>query len=220
VASRLTASEVRWVLLNLAYLTLCRSIQLLVLLARGDAAKDLEILVLGHQLAELRRQTHRRVTGAWTHPHRQTRATAIGPGVVMDLTRPRDRRPPAGGRSYTTRRPPSWPATCFTVDTVGLRRLQVQCFIELGSRRVHLGGVTSHPDGAWVTQQARNLFLATADGGLRLRFVLRDRDARFCRGFDDVFGAEVLVTPVQARTPTPMRSGGSVPSAPSAWTGC
>ena len=41
------------------YLTLCRSIQLLVLLARGDAANDLEILVLRHQLAVLRRQTPR-----------------------------------------------------------------------------------------------------------------------------------------------------------------
>ena len=44
---------------KLAYLTLCRSIQLLVLLARGDAANDLEILVLRHQLAVLRRQTPR-----------------------------------------------------------------------------------------------------------------------------------------------------------------
>jgi putative transposase len=44
------------VLSKLAYLTLCRSIQLLVLLARGDAAKDLEILVLRQQLAVLRRQ--------------------------------------------------------------------------------------------------------------------------------------------------------------------
>ena len=43
---------------KLAYLTLCRSIQVLVLLVRGDAAKDLEILVLRHQLAVLRRQTH------------------------------------------------------------------------------------------------------------------------------------------------------------------
>jgi hypothetical protein len=41
------------------YLTLCRSLQLLVLLARGDAAKDLEILVLRHQLAVLRRQVPR-----------------------------------------------------------------------------------------------------------------------------------------------------------------
>ena len=44
---------------KLAYLTLCRSIQALVLLARGDAAKDLEILVLRHQLAVLRRQVSR-----------------------------------------------------------------------------------------------------------------------------------------------------------------
>ena len=44
---------------KLAYLTLCRSIQLLALLARGEAAKDLEILVLRHQLAVLRRQTPR-----------------------------------------------------------------------------------------------------------------------------------------------------------------
>jgi hypothetical protein len=44
---------------RLAYLTLCRSIRLLVLLARGDAAKDLEILVLRHQLTVLRRQVSR-----------------------------------------------------------------------------------------------------------------------------------------------------------------
>jgi len=47
------------VLPRLAYLTLCRSIQLLALLARGDAAKDLEILVLRHQLTVLQRQTSR-----------------------------------------------------------------------------------------------------------------------------------------------------------------
>ena len=49
----------RLVLSKLAYLTLCRSIQLLVLLARGDAAKYLEILVLRRQLAVLRRQSPR-----------------------------------------------------------------------------------------------------------------------------------------------------------------
>ena len=44
---------------KLAYLTLCRSIQLLRLMARGDAAKDLEMLVLRHQLTVLRRQIPR-----------------------------------------------------------------------------------------------------------------------------------------------------------------
>jgi hypothetical protein len=42
-----------------AYLTLCRSIQLLALLAHGDAAKDLELMVLRHQLSILRHQAPR-----------------------------------------------------------------------------------------------------------------------------------------------------------------
>jgi hypothetical protein len=45
---------------RLVYLMLCRSTQLLSLLARGDAAKDLEILVLRHQLTVLGRQSSRR----------------------------------------------------------------------------------------------------------------------------------------------------------------
>jgi putative transposase len=51
--------KVTLMLSKLAYLTLCRSIQVLMLLARGDAAKDLEILVLRHQLGVLRRQIPR-----------------------------------------------------------------------------------------------------------------------------------------------------------------
>jgi putative transposase len=87
----------------------------------------------------------------------------------------------------------------FTVDTVWLRRLYVLFFIELDTRRVHLAGVTAHPDGAWVAQQARNLLLML--GNRRPRFLLRNRDAKFTRAFDDVSsseGTEALVTPVQA----------------------
>jgi hypothetical protein len=43
---------------NLAYLTLCRSIQLLMLAARGDATKDLELLVLRHQLSGSAAMSH------------------------------------------------------------------------------------------------------------------------------------------------------------------
>jgi putative transposase len=73
-------------------------------------------------------------------------------------------------------------------------------FIELDTRRVHLAGVTANPDGAWVAQQARNLLLVLGEGGRQVRFVLRDRDAKFSRSFDAVFRAEgeVLVTPVKA----------------------
>jgi putative transposase len=89
----------------------------------------------------------------------------------------------------------------FTVDTVWLRRLYVLFLIELDTRRIHLGGVTASPSGVWVTQQARNLLLVLSERGRRVRFLVRDRDAKFCRGFDDVFraeGAELLLTPVQA----------------------
>jgi putative transposase len=89
----------------------------------------------------------------------------------------------------------------FTVDTIWLRRLYVLFFIELDTLRVHLAGVTANPNGAWVTQQARNLMLVLGERERWLRLVLRDRDAKFTRSFDDVFcaeGAEMLVTPVQA----------------------
>jgi putative transposase len=85
----------------------------------------------------------------------------------------------------------------------------VLCFIELDTRRVHLASVTANPDGQWVTQQARDLLLALDQRGRRVRFLIRDRDAKFCRGFDDVSGSEgvkVLVTPVQA----PNANGGPV----------
>jgi putative transposase len=74
-------------------------------------------------------------------------------------------------------------------------------FIELGTCRVHLAGLGANPDGGWVAQQARNLMLVLGDQGRQVRFLLRDRDAKLTRSFDDGFrseGAEVLRTPVQA----------------------
>ena len=88
----------------------------------------------------------------------------------------------------------------FTVDTVWLRRLYVLFFIELDTGRCSWPGDRQpqqrlgHPAGS-------NLLVVLGERGQRLRFVLRDRDAKFSRAFDDVFrseGTEVLITPVQA----------------------
>jgi hypothetical protein len=65
---------------RLVYLMLCRSIQLLALLARGDAAKDLEILVLRHQLMVLRR-----------HGATQARPTDRAPLAATSRVLPRSR---------------------------------------------------------------------------------------------------------------------------------
>jgi putative transposase len=58
----------------------------------------------------------------------------------------------------------------FTVDTVWLKRLYVLFFIELDTRQVHLAGATEHPNGSWVTQQARNLVSLLGERGRQVRF--------------------------------------------------
>jgi putative transposase len=104
--------------------------------------------------------------GLPAHPRRA--ATARHPGLCIrnPPTLRRHDLDPAPRRTGT-----SWQAflrqqaasivACdfFTVDTIWLQRLYVLFFIELGTRRVHLAGVTANPDGGWVAQEARNLML-------------------------------------------------------------
>jgi transposase InsO family protein len=89
----------------------------------------------------------------------------------------------------------------FTVDKVLLRRLYVLFFIQVDTRRVYLSGVTANPVGEWVTQQARNLSWHLAERYRAVKFLIRDRDAKFTASFDEVLRAEgtrVIKTPVRS----------------------
>jgi putative transposase len=265
---------------SLVYLLLRQVLQMLTQLARDDGAKDVELLVLRHQVAVLRRQVHRPkleptdrivlaalsrllprarwpvffVTPAtllrwhrqliarrWTYLHARTGRPPIA-GQIRDLVlRLAADNPTWGHRRIhgelvglghqvaastvwnilhragvdpaPRRTGPTWKQfltaqargilACdfFTVDTVFLKRIYVLFFVEIATRRVHIAGVTVHPTGAWVVQQARNLLMDLDQRADDLRFLLRDRDAKFTTVFDTVFtaaGIDIIKTPPQA----------------------
>jgi len=265
-------------LLSLVYFAVRRLLRILTARDRDDAAREIEILVLRHQLYVLsrgRRLSLRRcdrillAAASRLLPRELWRSFPVSPQTVLrwhrELVRSkwtyRHKRPPgrprvvhetatlilrlagenprwgylriqgelkklgisvsATGICSVLRRHglppaprrdgPSWKeflsqqaagiVACdfFCVDTVWLKTIYVLFFIELSTRRVHLAGVTVHPNSAWVTQQARNLVMEDHLAGTR--FLIRDRDAKYSGPFDEVFrseGLRIIRTPIRS----------------------
>src|ERR671917_691993 len=266
--------------LRLLYLIFRQLVAWLGLLARSSRSKNVEILVLRHEVAVLRRQVrrprlswadravfaaltrllsqacqlHRIVTPGtilrwhrdlvkhrWAQPRRRTagRRTApelrrlvlrlaaensswgyrriqgelvglgysIAPSTVWLILKragidPAPRRDGPSWRQFLRVQARGILATdFFCVETLLLQRLYVLFVVEHATRRVHLLGVTAHPSGAWVAQQARNLLMDLGDRAAEFRFLVRDRDSKFTSVFDAVFASEgmrILRTPVRA----------------------
>jgi transposase InsO family protein len=279
---------------SFVYLALRRLLELMVLCWRSAEAKEVEILVLRHQLAVLRRQQprprlqpqDRALLAALSHlpPRARWSVFVVTPETLLRWHRrmvrrhwtypalPRGRPPiPDSVQALIVRlatENPRWgyqrirgellhlgcrisgssiarvlranglqPAPCraagsttwrsflrhqaagilacdfLTVDTVFLQRLYVLFFIQLHNRRVHLAGVTANPTSAWVAQQARNQAVALDEEATVVRFLIRDRDSKFTRAFDDVWhglGAQVIRTPIQAPNANAERWVGTV----------
>jgi putative transposase len=269
------------IVLSFLYWSLGRLLELVVLRRRSEREKEIEILLLRHQLRVLERQVarpqltqadralltalsrllprrawkrslfvtpgtllrwHRElVARRWAYPHRRPGRPAttaeirelvvrlarenpawgyrriqgemVGLGVKLAASTVWAILKEAGIEPAPNRQSMSWAeflraqaaniVECdfLTVDTLFLKRFYVLFFIELATRRVHLAGITTNPDGAWVTQQARNLLMRLEDDDVHPRFLVRDRDSKFTRDFDEVFrseGIHVIKAPVRA----------------------
>jgi transposase InsO family protein len=171
----------------------------------GRPPVDARLAVLIEQMA--------RENPSWGYKRIQGELLGIGIRVGASTVRrilKRLRIPPAPQRTRTTwrkflRTQAATMLACdfFHVDcAVTLRRVYVFFVLEVGTRHVHVLGVTAHPDGAWTVQQARNLLMDLEGRASRFRFLIRDRAGQFTEAFDAVLsGAGIEVVKIPPRSP-------------------
>jgi putative transposase len=145
---------------------------------------------------------HRRVQGELVKLGHPIAASTVWQILHTAGIDPVPRRPGPTWNQFLTAQARGILAADFVhVDTVLLRRLYALIIIEHGTRRVHLAGITAHPDGRWTTQAARNFLMDLGARAASVKFLIRDRAGQFTGSFDAVFqadGVRILASPPQA----------------------
>ncbi len=145
---------------------------------------------------------YRRICGELTGPGHK-----IAPSTIWEILKaagidPAPQRAAANWKQFLSAQAKTIAAVdFFHAGTVFLRRLYVLFVIEHHRRRVHLAGITAHPTAAWTVQQARNTLMDLGERTDGLKFLIRNRDAKYTSAFDAVFtaaGTRIITTPVQA----------------------
>ena len=195
--------------LRLLYLIFIRVCGWLVLPGRSSASKNAELLVLRHEVAVLRRATarprldwaDRAVLAALIRllPARLRAHRLVTPGTVLRW----HRRLVTRKWTYPRRTGRPLAADFFHVDcAVTLQRLYCLFVMEVGSRYVHILGITAHPDASWTTQQIRNLLMDLGDRAADFRLLVRDRAGQFTASFDAVLAsAGIEAVKIPPRSP-------------------
>jgi hypothetical protein len=156
---------------------------------RGRPPIDAKLAVLIEQMA--------RENPAWGYQRIQGELLGLGIRAGASTVRrvlrrlgyrlPRSEAGPPGGSSSERRPRRCSPATSSTSTARSPCAACMFFVIEVGTRYVHVLGVTAHPDGAWTVQQARNLLMDLGERAGRFRFLFRDRAGQFTDAFDAVF---------------------------------
>ncbi|MBU2515501.1 integrase core domain-containing protein [bacterium] len=86
--------------------------------------------------------------------------------------------------------------TTEVITPVGLITYYVIFFINIGSRKVHIAGITPHPNESWMKQMARNVTMEDWGFLSNCKYLIHDRDTTFCKSFQAII-ASMGIKPIR-----------------------
>ena len=93
----------------------------------------------------------------------------------------------------------------FTTEVItpfGLITYYILFFIHIGSRKVHIAGVTPHPNEVWMKQIGRNITMADWGFLNGCKYLIHDRDTKFCKSFRSII-ASMGIKPIRLPPQSP-----------------